>query len=801
MKLFVFPVGEMGMSNRPDEAASRRESRRPMPTESATVERAIERDGGESPQLQIDVDRLLEQLDLAAKAGQMTQMPVPSMDIEDVGPLIADRQVGAFLFDGGEPVSFDPRELAETVNEFQRYNVEHSDHGIPFVLGIDGIHGNATIDEATVFPHNCGLGATRNPELIRDASAAIGTSIDAIGVDWNFSPTTDVQRDPRWGRYYEGFSEDPYLTGDMARATVEGYRDSQVGACVKHFAGYSVPENGNDRSPANVSLRDLRTNVLPAYRRALAADPETVMVSSGSVNGVPAHASEWLLTTVLRERWGYDGMIVTDWKDLKRLKKFHDFVPTYREAVSRGINAGIDMYMSPDDPEAFVDTVVDLVESGDVPESRIDDAVRNVLQFKARLGLFRDPYVDEAAAAEATSAGTDLCERATEQSITLLKNERDALPLEDADTILLTGPASDDVKIQMGGWTIGWQTIGNDEGIAASPRATTLYEGLRDAVGDATSVRHEPTGFTFEMDENYDRYAFENEQTVRAAASDADAAVVALGEGPYAEYYGDRDALAFPDEQRRVVAALADAVDDTTPLVGVVVAGRPRGTPATFDRLDAVVMAYLPGTFGGTAVADVLVGRANPSGRLPFVWPTGVGTVPEYYNALPEIRDMSTPYDDDVFSRDPLYEFGHGLSYTEFAYGDLQVDPDAVATASDRDRVTVTATVENVGERAGAHVVEAYATNSYGSVMHPRRRLLGYERVELDAGESATVDVPVELQKLAVVPGDVPGVEEMVVESGEYAVAVGDRTATLRIEEPGPVSDSGPVGSLRTERD
>lgn len=751
---------------------------------------------GGSADIAGDFDTYIDRMSLAEKVGQMTQVEVTSFDIDEVGELFTDLQIGGCLFGGGEPPSYDPTTTVEGINELQAYNIDHSEHGIPFVLGLDALHGNAVVDGATVYPHNCGLGATRNPELVSNVSRETGTSVRAIGAHWNFSPTADVQRDPRWGRFYEGFSESPYLTGDLAEATIEGHRSAGICSCVKHIAGYSVAENGKDRSPSNVSIRDLRTNVFPAYQRALESDPETIMVSSGSINGIPAHASTWLLTTMLRDRWGYDGVVVSDWRDFERMQYIHDFVSSYREAIKRGINAGVDMLMNPEDPASFISIVVELVESGEIEEDRIDDAVRNILQFKRNAGLFEDPFVDETLADDVVGANREVALDAVEQSLTLLRNEDGALPIADTiDSLLLAGPATDSAMMQMGGWTLGWQSIGNGQEIAASPAVTTIYRGLQDAVSPDTSIVHEPTGFTHEPWSDDDTYTFENEPRIRSAAADADAVVLTLGEGPYAEYLGDRDGISLPEAQRRLVESVADVVDDDTPLVGVILAGRPRGGAETLSQLDAVLMAYLPGTAGGTGVADVLFGRTNPSGRLPFTWPRKDGDFSSCHNSW--ARLVSPPEDHiAAFDREPLYEFGHGLSYTTFEYTDLSVSPQTVSDPAEQRSVSVSVTVENVGDRYGDHVVDVHATESYGSVKHPRSRLLGYDRVGLDAGDSETVEIQIPLRRLEIVPGDVLALDEKVVEAGTYTLSVGDTRTTLAIEESGAMNDRGPIGRV-----
>lgn len=739
------------------------------------------------------VDGIIEELSLREKAGQMVQVALNTFDLEEIGWLFEEIGPGACLFPGAEPPIFDGDRIAGHLTRIREYNIEHSPAGIPIVVGVDAVHGNATVDGATVFPHNSGVSAARDPELLYEASESTARSLLEMGVGWNFSPSADVLRDPRWGRYYEGFSEDPFLTGEMAKAKIEGYESAGVCSCLKHFAGYSVPENGRDRAMANVSMRDLRSHIFPPFECALQSEPASVMANSGSVNGLPVHASKWMLTTMLREKFGFEGLLVSDWQDIARMQELHNYVSTYRDGVEVGVNAGIDMVMNPADPERFVSLVVDLVESGRISESRIDDAVRNVLRFKSSVGVFEDPYLERPHRDVRPRPDRAIARELAEQSLTLLKNEAETLPLgRDVGEIFLTGLETSDPSFVMGGWTLGWQGIGDGREIAASPDHTELGSCLERALHSEATVTTNALTFTQDADDNYDSYAIPDPDGIDRIASETDAVIVVLGEGPHAEDVGDRESIALPATQRRLVQKLAEATADDCPLVGVLVTGRPRGTARTFDRLDALLLAYLPGTMGGEVIADALVGETNPSGRLPFTWPKNEGRLPAYYNARSDgpFELSGLP---DKPGRHPLYEFGHGLSYTDFEYRDVTVTPDTVEDPSVRDMVTVTLTVENTGERYGDRVVEVYAKPAHGDVIHPRRRLLGYDRIGLEAGECEKVAVPVHLRRLEVVPGDILGTEPKVVEAGEYALEIGDQSSSLTI------LSSAPAGAERSE--
>ncbi len=775
-----------------------------------------------------DVERLLHSLSLEQKVGQMTQVAVGTFDpesdaipdsfgVDTLGEYFAELGVGSILSGGAEPPSFDAEEVVSGVNALQEYNLEQTDHGIPFLYGVDATHGNVLLEGATALPQRINMGSTRNPDLVKRAERHTSDATASMGAHWTFAPTTDLQRDPRWGRFFEGISEDPKLAGDVSRARVVGLEDDdRLTACVKHFGAYSVPNNGNDRAPASTSMRDLRTDLLPPYREALQAEPGTVMVNSGAVNGKPAHASDWLLTDVLRKRYGFDGLVVSDWDDINRLITNHDYVPDFRTATKEAINAGIDMYMignggSAPGPVRFIDTVVSLVEDGEIPMERIDDAVRNVLELKADLGLFSDPTVDDSRIGSVLGGGAEESERLARQSMVLLENDDGALPLSGSEHVLLTGPGVDgdgnDTRplMQHGGWTLGWQ--GPSAG-GPFPRQSLLRDELKSRVG---SLTHVPTtydnatwwagqgdGSNQQSDENGD-FAFTDEQesAVRAAAPKADAVVVVIGEGCHNEGFGDRDELVLDEAQQRLLDVVNEETGNSTPVVGVMLAGSPRGSPETFEHLDALLFAGQPGSDGGVAIAETLVGENNPSGKLAFSWPgnpgTPLGTTPVPYNRYPPTSTGAT-------DNTPLYEFGHGQSYTDFEYANLAVSPSTVSEPGERD-VSVTVDVTNVGGTAGDHVVDVFNTQSFGSVLQPMRRLVGYERVSLAPGESKTVEIPVDLSALEVVPGDVPAIEAKVVESGTYQLSVGDLSTTLTVESAGTVTGDGPLVSVFDRND
>ncbi|MDF9746834.1 glycoside hydrolase family 3 C-terminal domain-containing protein [Natrinema sp. S1CR25-10] len=767
-----------------------------------------------------DIGGLIAEMSLERKVGQMTQVAIDDLgdgfgpdtefndhdDADTLGELFTDLHVGSVLNGGASGPTWDGEEFVAGLNRLQEYAVTTTEHGIPFLWGGDALHGNTLLDGCTSFPQRLNMGATRDVDLVEAAATHTGTEIAAMGGHWIFGPTVDVLRDMRWGRYFEGHSEDPMLLGELGRARARGFQQSdRVAATVKHFAGYGTPNTGKDRAHARTSMRDLRTRQLPAYARAL-EEAKTVMVNSGAVNGKPAHVSQWLLTQVLRERYEFDGVVLTDWDDFRRLISNHEYLPDmesgWRRAVKQGLEAGIDMHMCGGEtaPTDFIETTIDLVESGEISEHRIDESVRRILELKRDLGLFDRPTVPEGEIGDLVGGARDVSERLAKESLVLLENEGDALPLEGSESLLLTGPGieagtENRFLMQHGGWTLGWQGIedGDLTEDGPRPRQNTIAGELSDRLGERFT--HVPTEFEAapyaSIYENFDNGFFDvtddQEAAVVDAAGTADAVVVVLGEGPHNEGFGDRDKMRFPKAQRELVELIDEETADDVPVVGVILAGSPRGTADTFGHLDAILFAGQPGSDTGVAVTDALFGDYNPSGRLPFTWEANVGHVPLFYDDYPPRQSIGAA--DGMIQ----YEFGHGLSYTDWEYSGLSLSTDSVRDPSSTSTVTATVGVENAGERPGEHIVEVYNTEFYGSVLQPHRRLMGFERVALEPGESATVDVELDLATLEVVPGDVPGDRARVVEAGEYELSVGDETTTLTVENEASITDPEPV--------
>ncbi|MFG2196564.1 glycoside hydrolase family 3 N-terminal domain-containing protein [Streptomyces sp. NPDC048639] len=708
---------------------------------------------------------LLGRMTLKEKAGQMDQIAVARMqgDCEWSGgaldetcmkTVLDDYAAGSVLSGGGMgPEKNTPSDWARMVNSVQKYAVENSRLHIPVLYGVDAVHGHNNVLGATVFPHQIGLGATWDARTVRDSGAATARAVAATGIDWNFSPVADLARDQRWGRYYETYGEDPLLAGALAAAATRGTEHAggakRVAATVKHFAGYSEPSNGHDRVPADVSMRYLQDTLLAPYRRAIEAGADSVMVNSGAVNGVPATSSHYLLTDVLREQWGFKGVAVTDWEDIRALQAKYKVAADYPEAIALAVNAGIDMAMEPYHAKEFTDGLLTAVRRGLVKERRIDEAVARILRLKFELGLFEDPYVDAGEADDAVlGADRALARKAATDSQVLLRNEGATLPVpRDARKIVVAGSYADDIDSQAGGWTIGWQRV--PEGVELP--GTTVLEGIRSAAPKGTDVVHAKTA-----------------EEAAGQAATADLNVVVVGEKAAAEGEADTPRPELSADQQKLVKTLKAS---GKPVVVVVIAGRPLAL-GDASGTEGLLMAWLPGTEGGHAVADVLFGRANPGGRLPVSWPKKTGNEPMYYQQLPGTNAGTES------AYDAAHAFGDGLSYTRYAFDAVRPSRTSVAPG---DAVRLKVTVSNTGRRGGELVVPVYVSRPVSDVLAPARKLAAFTRVALKAGQSRTVAMTVPARVLAVTPGDIDGAGTPRVERGAYEFTAGGRTAEVTV--------------------
>ncbi|WP_415378494.1 glycoside hydrolase family 3 N-terminal domain-containing protein [Halosimplex sp. TS25] len=718
------------------------------------------------------VSDLLERMTLEEKAGQLVGTWAGTMhrelDVDDVKDLIRDHHLGcAAPFGWGGSTGTEVGEIVDIVNELQEVATEETRLGIPLFVNVDAVHGHAYVADATVFPNGLGAAATWDPEAIEEGASVTATEIAATGAHQNYSPTCDVGRDPRWGRVFETFGESPRLVAEFAAAKVRGYQgdgleaEDTVVSTAKHFPAYSEPERGEDAAPVDVSEYKLRNTFVPPFEAALDADVESVMPCYNSINGEPVHGSARWLTDLLRGDLGFDGTIVSDWGGVRHLTDDHKTAADLREATYDARTAGLDVASVGNDLEA--EELVDLVESGDLAESVLDASVERVLDRKFRMGLFEDPYVDRREALDTVGAA-DHQQTALEvvrDSLTLCKND-DFLPLSGDEDVFIGGPNADNLVHQVGGWSV--EAEEHVDG-------TTILEEIRAHVdGDVTHEQGAALHETLDVEAAAER------------AADADVAVLALGEGWYLHEFGaggprtetgefpTREQIDIPEAQQELVDAVAET---GTPVVGVLVTGRPLAVERLDEQAEAVLMAYFPGTMGGKAVAETLVGENDPSGRLPITVPRSGTQVDVHHDYLHQPRPIGDSEHPDSY--DPLYPFGHGLTYTEFETGQLAVSEEVLGPG---DTVELDVTVENVGDRAGTEVVQVYSTTESKPLVMPERRLQAFERVALDAGEEATVTLDVPVEQLGVyAPGDGHRVQP-----GHYDLVVDGEAVTVTVE-------------------
>lgn len=699
------------------------------------------------------VDALLSQMTLREKIGQMNQLSGGAW----VADIAAKGEVGSILN------CVDAKEI----NQVQRAAVEQSRLGIPVIVSRDVIHGFHTM-----FPIPLGQAATFDPAIVEKGARVAAIEASAAGVRWTFSPMLDIARDPRWGRVAEGSGEDPYLDTQMGVAMVKGYQGenlsdpTSIAACIKHFVGYGAAEGGRDYNSTMISERSLRNTYFPAFEATAKAGAATLMTSFNEIDGIPSTGNKWLLKDVLRDEWGWDGMVVTDWNSAGEMIA-HGFSRDLKHSAEQAVNAGVDMDMM---SYGFINHMEELVKEGKVSEAEIDRAVRNILKLKFDLGLFDNPYVDEGASARVDYAPEHLAaaKQCAVESAILLQNNDNVLPLSDAKTILVTGPLADAPYEQMGTWSFDGQ----------SEHSVTPLTALREEY----NVIWEP-GLTYSRDK--DKSSF---WKVRAAARRADAAVVFVGEE--AILSGEAHSLSNLNLQGAQSELIAEVAKAGKPVVVVVIAGRPLTIERDLANCDAMLYCFHPGTMGGPAIADLLKGRVAPSGKLPMTMLRDAGQAPFYYNhnnsgrpnngtetLLEDIPiaagqtslGCSSYYLDSGYG--PLFPFGYGLSYTTFEYGTPVLEKSELSAD---DVIKVSVELRNTGSVKATEVVQLYVRDCVGSVVRPVKELKRFDRVELAAGESKTVCFELPVSELAFWNIDM----KYVVESGDFKLWVAGDSAS-----------------------
>ncbi len=733
------------------------------------------------------VEKVLKGMTLKEKAGQLVQLTV--MTIEDdtheaIDPAKLDKIIGEYKVGSILNVMHDAahtrEQTAAMIKQIQDKSMEVL--GIPCIYGLDMIHGASYLTEGSLYPQEINLGATFNREYARMMGAAMAYETRAAQCPWVFSPVMDLGRDPRWPRLWESFGEDPYLQAEMARVETIALQGSDpnhidlehVAVSLKHFMGYGVPYTGKDRTPAYIAENDLREKFFRPFKECFQAGALTAMVNSASINGIPTHANALLLTGWVKEQLNWDGMMVTDWADIDNLYTRDHVAADKREAVALGINAGIDMIMDPYDPEC-VNVIVDLAEKGEIPMSRIDDAVRRVLRLKVRLGLFENPTWDYEYPDYACERFAQESYAAAVESEVLLKNEGGILPLKGTERILVCGPNANTLRALNGGWSYRWQGSA-DEFV---PQYNTIKEALEQRFPGRVTFVPGVEYVEIPMAWQYEKVT--GIQQAAAAARGCDVIVCCVGENSYCETPGNMDDLNLSANQKDLVKALAAT---GKPVVLVLNEGRPRIIGDIEPLAKAVVDVMLPSNFGGDALAALLAGDENFSGKLPFTYSKHINSLHTYDYKVSEHREvMEGSYNYDAIM-DVQWPFGYGLSYTTFAYSDLQVEVDRHSGLDPEsfkagDVLKLSVTVTNTGDRAGKEAVLLYSSDLVASLIPDVKRLRGFEKIELQPGESKVVTFELPAKELAFVGAD----GKWRLEKGDFRLACGGLGALVTCTE------------------
>ena len=734
-------------------------------------------------QVEEKVEQVLSKMTLDEKIGQMTQLSIDVLgsfvngefvlDESKLQQAIAEFKVGSVLNAPG-PVAQTAAKWQEIIGRIQEVSMKEI--GIPCIYGLDQTHGTTYTLDGILFPQNINIAASFNPELAYEAARITAYETRAGSCPWTFSPTVDMARDPRWSRIWENFGEDCLVNAVMGSQSILGYQGDEpnhipanrIAASVKHYMGYSSARTGKDRTPAYISESELREKCFAPFKACVEAGALTIMVNSGSINGVPVHANHELLTKWLKEDLQWDGMLVTDWADINNLYTREHVAASKKEAIKMAVNAGIDMAMEPYDL-GYCTLLKELVEENEVSMARIDDAVRRVLRLKVRLGLFEQPITPMA---DYPLLGSEehaqLALKAAEESEILLKNKDQILPLKKGTKILVTGPNAHSMRCLNGGWSYSWQGHLADR---FASKYNTLYEAICQEFG-ADHVRLEQ-GVTYVAEGTYTEENTPEIAKAVAAAHQVDVIIACIGENSYCETPGNLSEMAISENQRNLVKALATT---GKPMILVLNEGRPRIIHDLEPLAQGIIHIMLPGNFGGNALANILSGEANPSAKMPYTYPRHEAELTTYdYRVSEEMDKMEGAYDYDAVIS-VQWPVGYGLSYTTFEYSSL------VCSHSDfnvQDELTFTVDVTKTGKRTGKEVVMLFSRDMVASLTPENRRLRAFQKVELKPGETKQVTLKIPASDLAFVGSD----GRWILEAGEFRIQVGNQLIHIQCSE------------------
>lgn len=725
--------------------------------------------------VEVNLDSLIRLMTIEEKVGQMTQIDLgviaegdicalknpQSLNSDKLKNAIVNYHIGSILNVGCGSGTISPSNWRNILSQIHDENLKLNRLNIPVIYGIDAIHGANYTMGATLLPQQIGQAATWNPELVQKGYEVTAYETRASGLPWNFSPVLDLGRQPLWSRFFETFGEDVYLATKMSEVSIYGLQGGdvsnkyKVAACMKHFLGYSMPLSGKDRTPAWISERELREYFLPTFQAAIKQGAQTIMINSGEINGTPVHINYDILTKLLRDELGFKGVAVTDWEDIYKLVDIHHVASTKKEAVRMAIMAGVDMSMTPNDFE-FTKLLIELVKEGTVPQARIDVSVKRILQLKKDLGLFRQTvFPQKDYPLFGSKQHSEASYQVAAESITLLKNVNQLLPLSGkGDTILVCGPAANSLNIINGAWTHTWQGV---DTLYNTPGKLTILE----------AIQKSNTGNTIQYSPGSNLDSLINIEDCISKAKAADRIIICLGEKPSTELPGNIDNLELPLAQQNLVARLRDL---NKPIILVCCFNRPRIIKNIVKAADAILYAYLPGDEGGIAIADCIFGKINPSGKLPFSYPADVNAIVHYDHKGSD--DMDVDFSKNAYR--PQFDFGFGLSYTQFEYGDIILSKN---TLNDNDSVIVKLQLKNVGQVKGKEVVQLYYKDLFASITPSVKKLAGFKKIELAPDESKEVQFVLHKDDLSFINKDL----KRVTEAGEFELMINNKKKSINV--------------------
>ena len=736
------------------------------------------------------IENLISQMTLEEKVGQMTQINVTviakgpnrfssstpmEIDLSRANKALVDYKVGSVLNTINNTAQ-KPSVWFQNISKIQQIAMNKNRLRIPVIYGIDAIHGTTYTDGATMFPQQITTAASWNPENAYNMAQVCAYETRASSIPWNFSPVLDLGLDPRFPRQFETFGEDPLLVERFGVEMIKGYQGLDnnisnkysVAACMKHFVGYHATISGKDRTPAYIPENVLTEFHIESFKKAIDAGAKTVMINSGLINGIPVHADYNLLINVLRNKLDFQGVILTDWEDIRKLHDRDKVAKSQKEAVKIAINAGIDMSMVPYEYEQFFNDLVQLVEEGEVSIDRIDDAVKRILTLKYELDLFQNPVTDYK---DYTDFGSkkhhQLAYKAASESITLLKNSDNILPLKGKPKILVTGPNGNNMRTLNGAWSYSWQGELTDR---FAGDFNTIFEALQNNFGKA-NVEY-VSGVSYKQDGNYYEMVEDNINNAVREARNSDYIVLCLGENTYTEKPGDLNDLNLHKLQVKLAKKLAET---GKPIILILNLGRPRLISDIEPLMNAVVNVYLPGNFGGDALSDILSGKVNPSGKLPYTYPAYPNSLIPYYYKPSEVQNNSQGAYNYVGEVNNLYNFGFGLSYSEFKYTDLKINKEQFNI---NDSIKISVNVKNLSKIDGFETIQLYSSDLYASITPDIKRLRDFKKVKVNAGENKTITFNLPVSELAFVNSD----NQFVVEPGRFNLSVDNLSKEISIK-------------------